>query len=104
MERDVVDLPHEERDQTDQSEDHEVADTESQLDADARDRPQIAPALAESQCSQRSFHRKIPLSSPHNASLSFRSEEHTSELQSLMRISYAVFCLKKNNKQQHQNN
>src|SRR3546814_2916697 len=26
-----------------------------------------------------------------------RSEEHTSELQSLMRISYAVFCLKKNN-------
>src|SRR3546814_3941687 len=28
----------------------------------------------------------------------FRSEEHTSELQSLMRISYAVFCLKKKNK------
>src|SRR3546814_4519841 len=33
-----------------------------------------------------------------------RSEEHTSELQSLMRISYAVFCLKKkklNNNQEH---
>src|SRR3546814_8157336 len=30
-----------------------------------------------------------------------RSEEHTSELQSLMRISYAVFCLKK--KKQHNN-
>src|SRR3546814_4094346 len=30
--------------------------------------------------------------------LKFRSEEHTSELQSLMRISYAVFCLKKKNK------
>src|SRR3546814_2276418 len=29
--------------------------------------------------------------------LAERSEEHTSELQSLMRISYAVFCLKKNN-------
>src|SRR3546814_9638742 len=29
-------------------------------------------------------------------SLGTRSEEHTSELQSLMRISYAVFCLKKN--------
>src|SRR3546814_3129680 len=29
-----------------------------------------------------------------------RSEEHTSELQSLMRISYAVFCLKKKNIQQ----
>src|SRR3546814_10645915 len=28
----------------------------------------------------------------------FRSEEHTSELQSLMRISYAVFCLKKKTK------
>src|SRR3546814_9155845 len=32
--------------------------------------------------------------------LAQRSEEHTSELQSLMRISYAVFCLKKKNKQQ----
>src|SRR3546814_6641683 len=31
-----------------------------------------------------------------------RSEEHTSELQSLMRISYAVFCLKK--KKKHRNN
>src|SRR3546814_5969978 len=30
--------------------------------------------------------------------LNKRSEEHTSELQSLMRISYAVFCLKKKNK------
>src|SRR3546814_4047988 len=29
-----------------------------------------------------------------------RSEEHTSELQSLMRISYAVFCLKKKSKKQ----
>src|SRR3546814_8119503 len=31
-----------------------------------------------------------------------RSEEHTSELQSLMRISYAVFCLKKKTTQQQQ--
>src|SRR3546814_8378782 len=31
-----------------------------------------------------------------------RSEEHTSELQSLMRISYAVFCLKKKNNKSHQ--
>src|SRR3546814_9465590 len=30
--------------------------------------------------------------------IGIRSEEHTSELQSLMRISYAVFCLKKTNK------
>src|SRR3546814_13143650 len=31
-----------------------------------------------------------------------RSEEHTSELQSLMRISYAVFCLKKKNRQKYE--
>src|SRR3546814_10515478 len=36
-----------------------------------------------------------------NAPVVKRSEEHTSELQSLMRISYAVFCLKKKN--EHQN-
>src|SRR3546814_3424732 len=35
--------------------------------------------------------------------LGYRSEEHTSELQSLMRISYAVFCLKKKKKKQHSN-
>src|SRR3546814_6990433 len=40
---------------------------------------------------------------PHarNAKESARSEEHTSELQSLMRISYAVFCLKKTTNPQH---
>src|SRR3546814_3677826 len=32
-----------------------------------------------------------------------RSEEHTSELQSLMRLSYAVFCLKKKKKKQNNN-
>src|SRR3546814_6704760 len=47
----------------------------------------------------------MPASSPHSIpttdhwmqriSKRFRSEEHTSELQSLMRISYAVFCLNK---------
>src|SRR3546814_12463735 len=44
----------------------------------------------------------LPRNSPLNPP---RSEEHTSELQSLMRISYAVFCLKKkkkNNKKQQQ--
>src|SRR3546814_6308618 len=35
--------------------------------------------------------------------LASRSEEHTSELQSLMRISYAVFCLKKKNNQDKPN-
>src|SRR3546814_7722232 len=38
-------------------------------------------------------HRRILIRSPGGR----RSEEHTSELQSLMRISYAVFCLKKKN-------
>src|SRR3546814_5118447 len=38
---------------------------------------------------------------PGNATL--RSEEHTSELQSLMRISYAVFCLKKKKHHTYQN-
>src|SRR3546814_2136839 len=38
------------------------------------------------------------LRSQHN----IRSEEHTSEIQSLMRISYAVFCLKKKKKQTEQ--
>src|SRR3546814_5532738 len=36
-------------------------------------------------------------SSRHSDHAQRRSEEHTSELQSLMRISYAVFCLKKKN-------
>src|SRR3546814_2287216 len=35
------------------------------------------------------------------ATMAIRSEEHTSELQSLMRISYAVFCLKKKNNIRH---
>src|SRR3546814_8292420 len=42
---------------------------------------------------------KIPTPQPVRGTQDMRSEEHTSELQSLMRISYAVFCLKK--KKQH---
>src|SRR3546814_3258899 len=38
-----------------------------------------------------------------STTLSSRSEEHTSELQSLMRISYAVFCLKKKKKNNYKN-
>src|SRR3546814_4514104 len=37
----------------------------------------------------------------HRKDHEIRSEEHTSELQSLMRISYAVFCLKKKKQQQY---
>src|SRR3546814_3138718 len=51
------------------------------------ERPDIAAVSMFGEC----FAAKGPVS---------RSEEHTSEIQSLMRISYAVFCLKKKNKQQ----
>src|SRR3546814_10148614 len=44
----------------------------------------------------RSRHRRKMALRPGDSRV--RSEEHTSELQSLMRISYAVFCLKKKNK------
>src|SRR3546814_8486962 len=44
------------------------------------------------------FAGQRPGSGKLRAGLDGRSEEHTSELQSLMRISYAVFCLKKKKK------
>src|SRR3546814_15748752 len=43
--------------------------------------------------------RRLVGPSDHRLDGGMRSEEHTSELQSLMRISYAVFCLKKNRKE-----
>src|SRR3546814_10621762 len=47
----------------------------------------------------RRVHRLLELSGMQiHPQVRARSEEHTSELQSLMRISYAVFCLKKKNK------
>src|SRR3546814_8599961 len=49
----------------------------------------ISPAAS----SSRAFHTIVP--DPVRSPRCQRSEEHTSELQSLMRISYAVFCLKK---------
>src|SRR3546814_9730113 len=48
-----------------------------------------------------SFFKVVQKARVKSVTTAFRSEEHTSELQSLMRISYAVFCLKKKNKQQH---
>src|SRR3546814_15089032 len=56
----------------------------------ARSSEHLATIDAESYLSPDDIKRLIPR----------RSEEHTSELQSLMRISYAVFCLKKKNKKQ----
>src|SRR3546814_3100579 len=49
--------------------------------------------------------KRLITASCHFAWLRFnRSEEHTSELQSLMRISYAVFCLKKKTNYKHATN
>src|SRR3546814_7819738 len=59
-------------------------------DSSATIKPWLAKLSSQSSNNQRSTYEKgdsIP-----------RSEEHTSELQSLMRISYAVFCLKKQTK------
>src|SRR3546814_4560612 len=46
---------------------------------------------------ERLQHGGSDLAGRHPDHAGYRSEEHTSELQSLMRISYAVFCLKKKN-------
>src|SRR3546814_4785320 len=48
--------------------------------------------------------RWIPKISSRRSTAVCRSEEHTSELQSLMRISYAVFCLKKKKTNKNHNN
>src|SRR3546814_3697771 len=60
----------------------------------AHDRPARLPQVA----AEHHFDRAIAFADPDlddRGTEDVRSEEHTSELQSLMRISYAVFCLKK---------
>src|SRR3546814_5074185 len=61
----------------------------------APDRPRsgwrFQPPRGSARCNRRTAQFRLP---------PCRSEEHTSELQSLMRISYAVFCLKKKKKNQ----
>src|SRR3546814_8394489 len=59
----------------------------------ARTRSKPAPCSSSSPTATNATRSPLPPTSH------FRSEEHTSELQSLMRISYAVFCLKKTNNQ-----
>src|SRR3546814_2392946 len=56
--------------------------------------PRLSALRRNGTCPYRLLRRAIGASPPGGS----RSEEHTSELQSLMRISYAVFCLKKNKK------
>src|SRR3546814_10157559 len=57
----------------------------------------MAPGMSKRQLSQSASQRC-------SNTFTMRSEEHTSELQSLMRISYAVFCLKKKPKKKRQTN
>src|SRR3546814_6555572 len=63
----------------------------------SRPRPSPSPRERRSPRSLLRIMAEGPVSG--SSTLMVRSEEHTSELQSLMRISYAVFCLKKKKKQ-----
>src|SRR3546814_5020377 len=58
------------------------------------------PPAAQRCAGARDLHRRTPVAG-RRPFVSRRSEEHTSELQSLMRISYAVFCLKKKTQPTH---
>src|SRR3546814_1884732 len=64
-------------------------------------RPVVARDLANEQLDVNQFYACLAATPKHVMANAYlpekRSEEHTSELQSLMRISYAVFCLKKKN-------
>src|SRR3546814_4176871 len=62
--------------------------------SDRKSGARAAGAVADQRKSAMNARTDGPISGRSSAS---RSEEHTSELQSLMRISYAVFCLKKKN-------
>src|SRR3546814_9208863 len=58
----------------------------------------VIPCWREVLARSRYSRQAVILPSSRNSKTATRSEEHTSELQSLMRISYAVFCLKKKKK------
>src|SRR3546814_2740276 len=87
--------------------------TRRSADLKALDRLAVAPAGAEigveaggdqsHRAAAVAGHRHLAAVERHQPLVGQRSEEHTSELQSLMRISYAVFCLKKKNNQTYYN-
>src|SRR3546814_9630196 len=58
----------------------------------------VRPKMLDDLVERSALGRSSPASSQTGRPACFRSEEHTSELQSLMRSSYAVFCLKKKNR------
>src|SRR3546814_7938838 len=65
---------------------------------------QLPCELARAVSGGRGHSLQLPGDLPLHLRLRMRSEEHTSELQSLMCISYAVFCLKQKNTTPHTNN
>src|SRR3546814_1500115 len=84
VEEDIADAPADD-DAEHRIEDHVVGVAARHRGAGLRDQLQQIPVTDED---SRQIGKRIPA----------RSEEHTSELQSLMRNSYAVFCLKKKTK------
>src|SRR3546814_4213889 len=81
---------------------HQVLADVAHGGARQHDRLEHTGQVAANQSDTGAFDRHVGAGSHRNAymrSRQCRSEEHTSELQSLMRISYAVFCLKKKKSQ-----
>src|SRR3546814_6299255 len=78
-----------------------LAAAAAQADGPAAERRPPRIIFGESEATAFQFREFRPL---RRSDASSRSEEHTSELQSLMRISYAVFCLKKKKQQKTTNN
>src|SRR3546814_10464792 len=66
-------------------------------------RIRLLPVASARYCRKRQRQSNGSRGKAHNFLQQRRSEEHTSELQSLMRISYAVFCLKKQQQHSHKN-
>src|SRR3546814_5802601 len=77
--------------------DREAGRPQEQEDRRGEDEPQWLGA-APIACSCFLHHAPVAPAEGSPGGAKERSEEHTSELQSLMRISYAVFCLKKKNR------
>src|SRR3546814_5042250 len=82
-----------------------TVDALAALAAAGRIEPDVATRLSDHYATLRRIEHRLQMtedqrthSLPTQEAALDRSEEHTSELQSLMRISYAVFCLKKKNK------